>query len=346
MWLDASLVSSLTLAAYLNIRVVLGHDGRKNQINRAAKSSMQAAAVVLTPFLALGCVFYLVCSHLWNPAGNAWDTSPVRSIWTLVSSASLVVPVYMLLMSQLPCSFTLGEGAVVSQGIAHLIASVTGDAVYPDRANDKQSQAVFWFVNKVCFWILAFAFFIWNALRRPPPRKDTSAAMRKPGLGGMDQGQTSLAREYDVKAENPDVQRPSSLGKQAAVEHNEKAASPLARIRSSNRNVGALVRVGISFLGAGASAVALSRQAYWVLTEFIPEWRGPRLAALTYWAALVGGAVPLMYFVQRAGAVPHILMRKGYHILALALFVPVLFTDAAMMQVCKDARVKQRLLVT
>jgi hypothetical protein len=32
--------------------------------------------------------------------------------------------------------------------------------------------------------------------------------------------------------------------------------------------------------------------------------------------------------------VPLILLRKGYHLLALALFVPVLFLDPEMLQVC------------
>ena len=56
-----------------------------------------------------------------------------------------------------------------------------------------------------------------------------------------------------------------------------------------------------------------------------------RVATVAAWAAAVAAAVPCMLLVARRGRVPHHILRKGFHILCLALFVPVLLVDPPLL---------------
>ena len=368
-WFDASLATSQALGAFLAISgsCMISQNGNK-KAGGGERRLLETSALRL--FLALGSVIFLLRSQTrssdgFGPATTRWP------VWALVSSSSVVVPLYVLLMSQLPHSFTLGEGAVISQGIALLIASASIDWLLPSKP-DKQECEVGRFIIQVCFWILALAFFAWNALRRPLGN-EMAVAKKRGDKESLSQGlltdsarcdgakmvhgeawPLSAERLSDVGALTEECRgvrrrnwRPddgrkrkaSSLARRSGSQRGSAGAPVSAEtpVRPASRgampSIGLRIRTGISLLGGGVAAMALFRQAYWVLALFIPRRPGVRLAALAYWIALVGGTVPLLYEVQRAGTVPHILMRKGYHILALALFVPILFMDASMMQV-------------
>lgn len=79
-----------------------------------------------------------------------------------------------------------------------------------------------------------------------------------------------------------------------------------------------LAVIGILALGA----VAALNPALWVVRYVATIRNGPHLVA--YWVVLLGAAVPLMHWTAHHCHVPVILVRKGYHLLAVALFVPAL----------------------
>lgn len=81
-------------------------------------------------------------------------------------------------------------------------------------------------------------------------------------------------------------------------------------------------------LAAAASAI---RPALWVLSFAAATPRG--LSLLLYWAVLLAASLPLIHWVSAAHAMPTILVRKGYHLLALALFGPVLILEPQLLAV-------------
>ena len=129
-------------------------------------------------------------------------------------------------------------------------------------------------------------------------------------------------------------------------------------------------------LSAAASIVCLCDLALWVLRTFLPASPWIRHGVLLYWGLLMAVALPAMlralrpsqtaprkpgYVIAQAAPaaqptppagcamvfplaplppappIPHIILRKGYHVLALALFVPVMAVDPDMLQVRRCA---------
>lgn len=56
-----------------------------------------------------------------------------------------------------------------------------------------------------------------------------------------------------------------------------------------------------------------------------------RVATVALWAAAVAAAVPCMLLIARRGRVPHHILRKGFHVLCLTLFIPVLLADPPLL---------------
>lgn len=56
-----------------------------------------------------------------------------------------------------------------------------------------------------------------------------------------------------------------------------------------------------------------------------------RIATVGLWGAALAVAVPCMLLIARRGRVPHHILRKGFHVLCLALFIPVLLTDPPLL---------------
>ena len=69
----------------------------------------------------------------------------------------------------------------------------------------------------------------------------------------------------------------------------------------------------------------------WVLSYAAATPR--RLSLLLYWALLLAASLPLIHWVSAAHAMPTILVRKGYHLLALALFAPALILEPQLLAV-------------
>lgn len=88
---------------------------------------------------------------------------------------------------------------------------------------------------------------------------------------------------------------------------------------------------------AGAAALAplcalVLLLAVWTLTRFLPGSR-QRLGILAYWAALMVVALKGMYVLVRSRRVSQIIVRKGYHLLAVALFLPAYALDLPLLAV-------------
>lgn len=56
-----------------------------------------------------------------------------------------------------------------------------------------------------------------------------------------------------------------------------------------------------------------------------------RVQVVTCWAVLLAVTLPSMLFLSRSGRVPNIILRKGYHILAVVLFLPAVFTQPQLL---------------
>jgi dolichol kinase len=55
---------------------------------------------------------------------------------------------------------------------------------------------------------------------------------------------------------------------------------------------------------------------------------GRRRVIVALWSTVLAVALPAMLFMARAGSVRHVILRKGFHVLAIVLFAPVLVVDA------------------
>jgi dolichol kinase len=87
------------------------------------------------------------------------------------------------------------------------------------------------------------------------------------------------------------------------------------------------------WLAAGAAASGyLALMALAALAALLEILSSPfRCAVVIVWAAAVGAALPAMSAIQATRTLPRILLRKGFHALALVMFVPVLALDASLL---------------
>lgn len=94
---------------------------------------------------------------------------------------------------------------------------------------------------------------------------------------------------------------------------------------SSRQNV--LCHAGLVLLVIAAAI----QPAVWVLTFALATSR--RQCLLTYWVLLLAAMLPLIHWISAASAMPTILVRKGYHLLALGLFLPALLWEPQLLAV-------------
>ena len=76
---------------------------------------------------------------------------------------------------------------------------------------------------------------------------------------------------------------------------------------------------------------AAIQPAMWALSFALATSR--RQCLLTYWVLLLAVMLPLIHWVSTAHAMPTILVRKGYHLLALGLFLPALLWEPQLLAV-------------
>lgn len=88
--------------------------------------------------------------------------------------------------------------------------------------------------------------------------------------------------------------------------------------------------VGLAGLILLVIAAAI-QPAMWVLAFALATSR--RQCLLTYWLLLLACVLPLIHWISAAHAMPTILVRKGYHLLAVGLFLPALLWEPQLLAV-------------
>ena len=79
------------------------------------------------------------------------------------------------------------------------------------------------------------------------------------------------------------------------------------------------------------TVAAAIKPALWVLAFAVETPRRQMLMA--YWVLSLALVIPLIHWVSAAHAMPTILVRKGYHLLALGLFLPALLWEPQLLAV-------------
>ncbi|KAL4424664.1 hypothetical protein ABPG77_004471 [Micractinium sp. CCAP 211/92] len=109
---------------------------------------------------------------------------------------------------------------------------------------------------------------------------------------------------------------------------------PATRQRGANGSYqlpGLPVTAAAAAAVAAAAAAAAAPAALWALRYALATRR--RLLLLCWWAAALAAALPAMGRLNASGRVPSILVRKGYHLLAVGLFLPALLLEPQLLGV-------------
>jgi dolichol kinase len=99
---------------------------------------------------------------------------------------------------------------------------------------------------------------------------------------------------------------------------------------SKHHKLSAATAAAAVLLAVSAAAIILVL-ASWTLLVFLPASLPSRMTQLAGWSLLLAVALPLMQLLSSTGLVKQIIIRKGYHVLAIALFLPSLLVDAEML---------------
>ncbi|KAL6772279.1 hypothetical protein ACKKBG_A29615 [Auxenochlorella protothecoides x Auxenochlorella symbiontica] len=86
---------------------------------------------------------------------------------------------------------------------------------------------------------------------------------------------------------------------------------------------------GCACLLTAGLALAAIHPALWALQYGLATPR--RRAVLLAWLVMLGGGLPAMRWLSSRKTVPQILVRKGYHLLAVTLFLPVLLVEPGLL---------------
>lgn len=85
-----------------------------------------------------------------------------------------------------------------------------------------------------------------------------------------------------------------------------------------------------SLLCSVMSFTALCALAAWTLAVFLPA-ETHRMYILGFWLATLSCSIVVMGVAVKRSQLPQIIVRKGYHLLAVMLFLPVLFRDPSLL---------------
>jgi dolichol kinase len=93
---------------------------------------------------------------------------------------------------------------------------------------------------------------------------------------------------------------------------------------------GALLCLPLVLVLLGLVLLVVARLAAWTLLVFLPA-QPQRWQLLAYWVATLAASLPIMRSAAARAGLPQIVLRKGYHLLAALLFIPVFFLDRQLM---------------
>jgi hypothetical protein len=278
--------------------------------------------------------------------------------------ALVALPACHCLLTHLPGSFTLGEGLIVAQALCLLLAGAVQQLLSrachlatpflvlpaPGQANawalqpstlgiGPEEEALF--VLLVCTWVLCGAAAVWGlltALRAvtpappaptaapaPPPvkRRSQTPERRSPRIAAV---AAAAKAAGDGAAATPETN--GTAGSSSNISRSGSSSS------SSSSSSGRRSRpaIALSVLALAVASLALADLALWAVLRLVHARPAARIGALAGWSATLAAALPAMLRLEAAPSVPHILLRKGYHALALLLFVPPLLYDGPMLR--------------
>jgi dolichol kinase len=117
------------------------------------------------------------------------------------------------------------------------------------------------------------------------------------------------------------------------VDGAKKLAQGKQQARSLNGSAQAArqgwVNVAICLLVLVPHAAVMAAAAHATLAYALAEPQ--RLLVLLAWVAAVGVTLPVLAWLEHRHALPHIVLRKGFHVLAFAMFSPVLVSDPILL---------------
>ncbi|BDA46982.1 probable dolichol kinase at C-terminar half [Coccomyxa sp. Obi] len=296
--------------------------------------------------LAAGCLVLILILTTFFRGGEkeqlqpaAWDTAYVNGTVAAAGvalNATAAAGSMHLMLTRLPNCFTVGEAMVVAQAIALLLwdvlllgasfaAGLLDVAVprsgqwssHPSSVHQRKGLSSIFasrsevglFVELLVFGALLTGLVVGQLLRSlHAPAAQAGKQDKEPKQA------VSVAADGSRDALGTEQSKRSGGVRTEGVKRGDWRAL---------RTVGLLVAV------LGLALVAAVRPALWALAFALSSWR--RVALLGYWALLLAGALPFMDWVS--SRVPTIIVRKGYHILAMALFTPALLLEPQLLSI-------------
>ncbi|KAI8471291.1 MAG: hypothetical protein J3K34DRAFT_417709 [Monoraphidium minutum] len=238
--------------------------------------------------------------------GGRWSEGSGRVClaWAACLAASAAAAAcFHCVMAALPATLSLGEGALLTQG---LVLSLAGAACALPEARAFTASVS----RQAAEWMR-----IHGASTRVLPSLEAAPSL---GMPGQEQAEGLLGPFVALLVASVCV---ACVGVWAAA--SGARCVPLGAPRGAARAAAVLVLVA-------PPAAVLGLLAAWVLAVFLPA-APHRVWVLAYWAAVLAGTLPGMRAAAARRVVPQIILRKGYHLVAAALFLPAFFLDLPLL---------------
>ncbi|GBF96026.1 hypothetical protein Rsub_08841 [Raphidocelis subcapitata] len=294
--------------------------------HRAATAVHAATAAAVAWFAASA--FRSGSGTGWRGGDSGQWPGPGLAGSFVVAAAIAAPPLYGRLLTLLPHTLSLGEASLLTQGI--LLAAAHGAAALP--------------------WLPEFAAAAGAALCGG--RCSGGGGDRGGGGGGggggqfpggeglLDSGWFSALREFGPPWAGvapasgplpPEALLSPFVGLLVASVLAAVAAMRLAAAARAERAPARRAAWGAAAAAFAAPAAAVTALlAAWTLAVFLPAAPG-RLGVIAYWMGVLGSSLPLMHVAAARRAAPQIILRKGYHLIAVALFLPAFFWDTPLL---------------
>lgn len=184
-----------------------------------------------------------------------------------------------------------------------------------------------------------------NGSQDDPPAHNTRLRQRA-GAAGPSSDAASLRESSAYNATSPSHVSAAPGGKSSPRSsvpnghHKGNGKAPRGSARSVECDAHALHQPGLKAKARSLARLMLLTSAYACVMAVCACYtlqyvfsKTYRVATVLAWAAAVGFGVPGMMLVASWELVPHVVLRKGFHILTLAMFIPVLIVDPPLLAV-------------
>jgi dolichol kinase len=242
----------------------------------------------------------------WAPAAAALaaiagGSASQRAACATAALAASSAALFLFIMAHFPRSFTLGEGALAASLVALPALALPAAASPLPACLSATAQALLTGRSGSQAW--------------PSPAAAAAAAAATSAAAAPSTLPVVVMLIYAVLA---------AAGSVWALRRRPAGAAPAARLLP-------LLAAGAAAAGLAGSAATILLLAAWTLLVFLPAAPALRAALLGAWALLLAASLPAMQLLSARGLLPRIVVRKGYHLLAIALFLPAFLADPEML---------------